>query len=287
MFIDGNHENFDWLSILKKTNTKEDGLCHISEHIKYIPRGTVLNLKAESGNIKVACCGGADSVDKYRRTKHISWWEQESITQEDIDRIPAGYYDYVFTHACPIDVFNENKVYLVDTMLGLDQDKINHNSEERLQELADKIDFRHYFFGHYHIDQDLGGGYRCLLNDFIELIAEPKGDLNEIYKTLQLSSMQDEYEIIDVIKDNNENISHIYLKDKENLLYYLIIGPHSGNNYKYLLRANSQKTFDRWSVCEFQKEFNTEFLLLTFLNTNKETIYKEILKEILYYYDTD
>ena len=200
-----------------------------------------------------------------------------------IDRIPAGHYDYVFTHACPIDTFNDNKVYLVDTMLGLDQDKINHNSEEKLQELADKIDFDHYFFGHYHTDRQLDAKFTCLLNNFIELQPCIEQDLNDAYNSLLDN---DELKITDFIQENG-HISYIYLKDKWDLMYYCLIAPHCGNNYKYILRANTQKTFDRWSVCEFQKEFNTEFLLLTFLNTNKETIYKEILKEVLYYYDTD
>ncbi len=67
------------------------------------------------------------------------------------------------------------------------------------------------------------------------------------------------YDIIitDVIKDENE-ITHIYGKDRNNIFYFLIICPHSGNDYKYGLRYNAIKTMDRWSVCDIEEWYKTD-----------------------------
>lgn len=55
---------------------------------------------------------------------------------------------------------------------------------------------------------------------------------------------RDDLEMMDEVIYNNE-ITHLYFKDKSGLLYYCIIAPHEGNDNKYLLRVNAQKTFDR------------------------------------------
>ena len=59
-----------------------------------------------------------------------------------------------------------------------------------------------------------------------------------------------------VIKDDETNeITHIYMKD--NILYYSIVAPHSGNDFKYMLRVNPIKTFDRWSVADIEEFYDT------------------------------
>ena len=93
------------------------------------------------------------------------------------------------------------------------------------------------------------------------------------------------YTNINSVADNEGNKSHIYWSD--DLLYYCVIAPHSGNDYKYILRVNAQKTFDRWSVCEFQLSFETLTGLITFLIESKTAIYKSILSSILDYYIED
>ena len=72
-FIDGNHENFNWL--LNKVKNPH-GLNSITSKIKYIPRGTMLTL----GNKHFYFCGGAFSIDKFMRTIYKSWWPQETLS---------------------------------------------------------------------------------------------------------------------------------------------------------------------------------------------------------------
>jgi hypothetical protein len=82
----------------------------------------------------------------------------------------------------------------------------------------------------------------------------------------------------DIIYDNG-NITHIYFKD--DLLIYCAIAPHSGNHYKYLLRVDTPKTFDRWGVCLAQYEYQSAEDIANELLENSEMIYKDVLAAVL------
>ena len=159
-FIDGNHENFNILNSL----LIENNMGKIADNIYHLRRGQVYEFE----NKKILVCGGADSIDKYRRIENFTWWKEEAISQETIDDIPAGHYDYVLTHCYPRSVFEKNKIYL-STLQFLDENKINHNSEDMLEQLKNKITFDHWFFGHYHINRNLDEKFTCLFEDFMEV----------------------------------------------------------------------------------------------------------------------
>lgn len=161
-FIDGNHENFKLLNHLP---IDENNMGIVSETIHYLRRGQIYVFN----NKKVLVCGGADSIDRFRRTEGLTWWADEAISEETIDGIPAGHYDYVLTHCCPRSVFENNRVYLI-TLSNIDQDYVEHQSEDRLEKLKNKITFDHFYFGHYHIDKKLDDKFRCFFNDFEEMI---------------------------------------------------------------------------------------------------------------------
>ena len=159
-FIDGNHENFNILNSLPI----ESNMGKIADNIYHLRRGQVYEFE----NKKILVCGGADSIDKYRRIENFTWWKEEAISQETIDDIPAGHYDYVLTHCCPRSVFEKNRIYL-STLQFLDENKINHSSEDMLEQLKNKITFDHWFFGHYHINRNLDEKFTCLFEDFMEV----------------------------------------------------------------------------------------------------------------------
>ena len=159
-FLDGNHENFNILNSLPV----ENNMGKIADNIYYLRRGQTYEFESK----KMLVCGGADSIDKYRRVENFTWWKEETISQETIDNVPAGHYDYVLTHCCPRSIFNNNKVYL-STLQFLDENKINHNSEDMLEQLKNKITFDHWYFGHYHINRDLDDKFTCLFEDFKEV----------------------------------------------------------------------------------------------------------------------
>ena len=159
-FIDGNHENFNILNSLPI----ENNMGKIADNIYHLRRGQVYEFE----NKKILVCGGADSIDKYRRIENFTWWKEEAISQETIDDIPAGHYDYILTHCCPRSIFEKNRIYL-STLQFLDENKINHSSEDMLEQLKNKITFDHWFFAHYHINRNLDEKFTCLFEDFREV----------------------------------------------------------------------------------------------------------------------
>jgi len=162
-FVDGNHENF---KILNNLIIDKNGMGYISNHIKHLRRGCRYNIDGKD----ILTIGGADSVDKFRRVEGLSWWREEEITSKEIEAIAAGHYDYILSHSCPLSIFEENKMYLC-TLGNIvdDNDEEFKKTNIQLENLLQKIDFNHWYFGHYHVDLHLDDKFTCLLNAFVEL----------------------------------------------------------------------------------------------------------------------
>lgn len=164
-FIDGNHENF---KLLNRLDEDENYMGDISEHIKHLKRGRTYNIDGK----RILAIGGADSVDKFRREEGLSWWKEEQITDEDIERIDSSKrFDYVLSHTCPTSIFNMYKMDLCTLGNIVDDDnpdfKICNN---QLEKVLNFIDFGHWFFAHYHIDKRLDDDFTCLYHTFEELV---------------------------------------------------------------------------------------------------------------------
>lgn len=170
-FIDGNHDNFDLINKLEYEANSRFKNCG-NPYIHYIPRGTTFSMMINGISRRFLACGGADSIDKFLRYPHLSWWEDEKITQADIDKTLAvaanRHIDYVLSHCCPISIFKKYAPWLI-TLTGIDQSGVDHTSEEMLEQIMDNIDFDKWYFGHYHIDKKLDNKFTCVFNDFIRL----------------------------------------------------------------------------------------------------------------------
>lgn len=94
-FVEGNHENFDWLLAQPIAS---DGLRYLRNRIVHLPRG----LRWRWGNTRCLAVGGAYSIDRFLRIPGTSWWPQETITDDDVRRIAdAGPAEVMFCHDCP------------------------------------------------------------------------------------------------------------------------------------------------------------------------------------------
>ena len=160
IFIDGNHENFELLNkfpIVIFNGAK----CHRLYHnVYHILRGEVLELNG----LSFFCMGGATSIDKEYRTNRISWWREENITGSDFENGLKNLekhnhkVDYVLTHCAPSKV--------LEKMFNYDLD----SNTKALEQLRSKIEYKYWFFGHYHKDQTYKN-YRCFYNDILEIKA--------------------------------------------------------------------------------------------------------------------
>ena len=109
----GNHENFDSIEKMPQV-IKFGARCRkIRDNIFAVERGEILQLEGKN----ILCVGGADSTDKQWRKSGVSWWPQESISDDQVERaIENGLsdkyesIDIIASHAMP--AFFMTKVFV-------------------------------------------------------------------------------------------------------------------------------------------------------------------------------
>ena len=159
LFIDGNHENFEMLNACQLVEFHGALMHQIDEHIFHILRGEILTLEDKT----FLCLGGAVSIDKMYRTPYISWWPEEEITNRDIDNTLENLkkvkykVDYVLTHCCD--------THTVIKAFGFRRDKCT----DQLTFIDKIVEYKHWFFGHYHFDREIDEKKTCLYNKIIQL----------------------------------------------------------------------------------------------------------------------
>lgn len=91
--IDGNHENFNYLSQFKT-------VTEVKPNIFYVPRGSILQIDG----YRIGFCGGGFSPDKNWRTEGIDWFIQETITSKDVEPLYGQKLDILVTHTPPVSI---------------------------------------------------------------------------------------------------------------------------------------------------------------------------------------
>lgn len=152
-FVDGNHENFDWLDSLPVENWN-NGKIHVVERdgkgtpkVIHLMRGQVF----EICNKKIFTFGGANSIDKNIRVEGKTWWRQE---MPDDDEKKEGLANlekhgfsvhFILTHAAPEETMSYFHPY--------------HPSEaplnNYLEYIREKTCYDKWYFGHLHMDTDV------------------------------------------------------------------------------------------------------------------------------------
>lgn len=106
---------------------------------------------------KVIVLGGAYSVDKYERLAHDYQWfpneqpsaEIKQFAEEQLARADWKV-DAVFSHTCPY------KYRPLEAMIhGFDQNTIDTTTEEWLDQIEDKLDYKKRYCGHWHINKHI------------------------------------------------------------------------------------------------------------------------------------
>lgn len=98
--FDGNHENFEGLKQAKAFGARLP--VTVAPRIHYLPRGYRWTW---NGNVFMTL-GGAYSIDKWARLEGYSWWPEEEITQEDVDRaVSGGHVDVILSHDVPWGIY--------------------------------------------------------------------------------------------------------------------------------------------------------------------------------------
>lgn len=92
-FIDGNHDDHDWLATLSPTP-----FAPVDTNLTYIRRGARWTWCART----FLALGGGYSIDQqWRRANGHAWWPAETMTDAEIDAIDLSPVDVLVTHDAP------------------------------------------------------------------------------------------------------------------------------------------------------------------------------------------
>ncbi|MDE6690388.1 MAG: metallophosphoesterase [Clostridia bacterium] len=165
LFVDGNHENFDMLNAYPVETWKGGKIHRIKPDIIHLMRGQVFEISGKT----IFTFGGATSIDKEYRKEGQSWWPQELPTYEELDEGLANLkrygnkVDYIITHSCGMRALMYPRLRLA---AGI---KIDCPESQMLSNFEDIVEFKHWYFGHFHIDAELSDKYTVLYNKVVEI----------------------------------------------------------------------------------------------------------------------
>lgn len=160
LFVDGNHENFELLRAFPLTEKFGGKVHEIAPHVYHLERGQVFKINGKT----FFAMGGARSHDKEYRTPYISWWPEEMPNSAEQERAlqsldACGWkVDYVLTHCAPDSVMRE-----ISRAFGSD------SQTQFLEYIRQHLDFKKWFFGHYHIDRQIGKRFEAVYDRIIPL----------------------------------------------------------------------------------------------------------------------
>lgn len=183
LFVDGNHENYTRLYNDYPVEEWQGGKVHkIRDSVLHLMRGEIFNIDDK----KIIAFGGAKSHDiqdgilnldeeekiynfrkrgAYFRIRDFSWWNLELPTEEEmnngIKNLEKANFkvDYVISHCCPTSI---------QTLLSGETYKKDYLTDY-LQEISEKLDFKKWYFGHYHDNKQVNDQYVLLYEDIIPL----------------------------------------------------------------------------------------------------------------------
>ncbi|MBK5275554.1 MAG: metallophosphoesterase [Desulfuromonadales bacterium] len=177
--VDGNHENFARLfggefPIVEIFGGKA---YKIRENVYYLKRGEVFTIEGHT----FFAFGGANSHDRFggkvpslawgrgydripARTEGKDWWPEEIPSEDDFDNAcqnldRVGWMvDYVITHTCPE---SQRHHFLANS-------RIPDPTETMLQKLYEKLNFKSWHFGHFHLNKQIDK-FNCHYNEVVSL----------------------------------------------------------------------------------------------------------------------
>lgn len=179
LFLQGNHENMDRLMEYPEEERFGGTVRRIGTNIFFLQNGLFT-----IDNRKFFVFGGAHSQDKAWRLnhdrmilahypdcpyQHLSWWPEELPGDQDykrgIDSLLSAdkSVDYVLTHTAPRELIMR---------MGHSPDPHDLQLVSFLDWLWYEVEFKHWFFGHWHIDKDVHPKATALYNDVVDLPTE-------------------------------------------------------------------------------------------------------------------
>ena len=152
-WLPGNHEGYWALAaLLARLEPEADGTFQTAPGVFYVPRGTML----EWDGIRFLCCGGATSVDRDYRKPGESWWPEEMLTEEDVQKCIAATKenpaDVLLSHDFPFEITVVDRHLAPHWGERAQADTIA--SRQRVSRILDASGARYAYHGHLHLKYD-------------------------------------------------------------------------------------------------------------------------------------
>lgn len=158
---------------LKEWNSGEVWVQPEYPNLLFAKDGSIFNLDG----FNCLVLGGAYSVDKhYRLERGFAWFEDEQPSDEIKEYVVKqletvnNKVDVVFSHTCPLK-YAPIEVFLP----GIDQSKVDKSTERWLDEIEDKLNYRAWYCGHWHINKRIDKMH--FLYDRLEILDDIKETL--------------------------------------------------------------------------------------------------------------
>ena len=185
LFVDGNHENFDRLYSYPVELWHGGKVHKIRRSVIHLMRGQIYEIDGKS----FFTFGGASSHDiesgildpedpdfkekkkcldrewRSYRVNHITWWAQELPSEEEMQEGRANLaahdnqVDFIVTHCCA-----------TSTQMLIDAQKLKPDIEtDYLEEIKQTIQFKKWFFGHYHDNRNASKKEILIYEQFVRI----------------------------------------------------------------------------------------------------------------------
>lgn len=137
----------------------------IKEDIIHLLRGQVFTI---DGN-KIFTFGVATSIDKTFRKEGVSWRKEETPTFKDLDTAITNLakynnqVDYIITHTC-----DEKSLYSWELQKTGKVCRV-FPENNMLSYFNDFVKYKHWYFGHFHIDAEISDNKTALFEKIIPI----------------------------------------------------------------------------------------------------------------------
>lgn len=161
LFVDGNHENFDMLNALPKTEYCGGSVHKVEDGIYHLMRGEVYNISGK----RFFAFGGAASHDRAFRTEGKNWWKAEMPSENEYinaeNNLKANSYsvDFIITHCAPTSI---------QRIMSIEYE--SNRITDFFEGIKDKTVYDKWFFGHYHMDMAIDERFTAVYSDIIRIV---------------------------------------------------------------------------------------------------------------------
>ena len=166
LFIDGNHENFNELNKLPIEIWNGGKIHRLSSNIIHLIRGQIYEIE----NKKFFSMGGATSPDKMLRILNFNYFEEEDcsyietkLALENLEK-NLNKVDYILTHTIGDEFLKKNMSQYFKYY-----PQYSGAINRFLDYIDETVDYKHWYFGHFHKDIKLDNKHTLLYNNIIKL----------------------------------------------------------------------------------------------------------------------